>query len=322
MPLILNDGASSYLYGPGGVPFEQITTAGVATYMHADQLGSIRMITNTTANNAGTASYTAYGTRTTTGTTSPFGYAGQYTDTETGLQWDRARYYDPTTAQFLTVDPFAALTGARYSYASGNPITGADPTGLFDINWGAVGVGALVVVAVVGTVACIIAEPCGLAEGGVALGSGESLIVVDATAEAATVAAAEDSAILTEGVAEAACPLTAETAGGDINAARFAQKSFSETFSKGGTFAGQSIDDVAGQLGSGALSPMDVPINVVVRGGNTLITNTRSAQALIRAGIPRGSWNVVDQTGNSLYENLLSGQLSRNALPSSGFEFP
>jgi RHS repeat-associated protein len=130
MPLILNDGASSYLYGPGGVPFEQITTAGVATYLHADQLGSIRMITNTTGASAGTASYTAYGTRTTTGTTSAFGYAGQYTDTETGLQWDRARYYDPVTAQFLTVDPLAATTGARYSYAGGNPITGNDPSGL------------------------------------------------------------------------------------------------------------------------------------------------------------------------------------------------
>jgi RHS repeat-associated protein len=67
---------------------------------------------------------------TTTGTTSPFGYAGQYTDTETGLQWLRAGYYDPTTAQFLTVDPLAAATGARYTYTRGNPITSADPTGL------------------------------------------------------------------------------------------------------------------------------------------------------------------------------------------------
>ena len=53
-----------------------------------------------------------------------------------------------------------------------------------------------------------------------------------------------------------------------------------------------------------------------------LITNTRSAQALIRAGVPRESWNVVNQTGNPLYENLLSGQLSRNGLTSSGYEFP
>jgi len=34
------------------------------------------------------------------------------------------------TGQFLTVDPLAAATGARYAYAGGNPITGADPSGL------------------------------------------------------------------------------------------------------------------------------------------------------------------------------------------------
>ncbi|HEY8717070.1 hypothetical protein [Pengzhenrongella sp.] len=32
-----------------------------------------------------------YGTRTTTGATSPFGFAGQYTETETGFLWMRAR---------------------------------------------------------------------------------------------------------------------------------------------------------------------------------------------------------------------------------------
>jgi RHS repeat-associated protein len=170
------------------IPFEQITTAGVATYLHADQLGSIRMITNTTGTNAGTASYTAYGTRTTTGTTSAFGYAGQYTDTETGLQWDRARYYDPTTAQFLTVDPLAAATGARYSYASGNPITGADPTGLID--WGQVGTFAVVGLVIVGTAACVIAEPCGAIEGGLglALAGGGSTMALTVSAEAAATA--------------------------------------------------------------------------------------------------------------------------------------
>jgi len=133
LPRILTDGASYYLYGPDGVPFEQVTTAGVVTYLHADQLGSIRMITSSTGTSVGTATYTAYGTRTTTGTTSAFGYAGQYTDTESGLQWLRARYYDPTTGQFLTVDPLTAATGARYAYAGGNPITGSDPSGLISV---------------------------------------------------------------------------------------------------------------------------------------------------------------------------------------------
>jgi RHS repeat-associated protein len=135
LPLVLGDGASFYLYGPDGVPFEQVTTAGVVTYLDADQLGWIRMLTDLTGKSVGTATYTAYGTRTTTGTTSAFEYAGQYTDSETGLQSLRARYYDPTTAQFLTVDPLAA--GAGYAYAGGNPITGTDPTGLCD--WSNVG---------------------------------------------------------------------------------------------------------------------------------------------------------------------------------------
>ena len=224
MPLILNDGANSYLYGPGGVPFEQITTAGVASYLHADQLGSIRMITNTTGANAGTASYTAYGTRITTGTTSVFGYAVQYTDTETGLQWDRARYYDPTTGQFLTVDPLAASTRARYSYASGNPITGADPGGLDDSGWWTAVVAVVVavvvvavVVAVVVVVACIAAEPCaaalavaGGAEAIEAFGAAGVLADVTIGAEEETTAEAEAAVGATEQVAQAAeadCPL-------------------------------------------------------------------------------------------------------------------
>lgn len=144
LPLILSDGANYYLYGPDGIPYAQITTSGVTSYLQADQLGSIRLITNASGASAGTATYTAYGTRTTTGTASPFGFAGQYTDAETGLQWLRARYYDPTTAQFLTVDPLAAVTGARYSYASGNPISGADPSGLCNGFWGCVGNGLTV----------------------------------------------------------------------------------------------------------------------------------------------------------------------------------
>ena len=145
MPLILFDGASYYLYGPSGIPYAQTTTGGVTTYLHPDQSGSIRLITSTAGTSVGTATYTAYGTRTTTGTTSCFGYAGQYTDTETGLQWLRARYYDPTTAQFLTLDPLTASTGARYAYARGNPVTRSDPTGLCNagcwLAWTAVGLG-------------------------------------------------------------------------------------------------------------------------------------------------------------------------------------
>lgn len=42
----------------------------------------------------------------------------------------RAREYDPSTGQFLSVDPFAAVTGAPYNYAADDPVNNVDPTGL------------------------------------------------------------------------------------------------------------------------------------------------------------------------------------------------
>jgi len=59
----------------------------------------------------------------------PFGFAGAYTD-PTGLLYLINRYYDPTTGQFISVDPDLAQTQAPYAYADGNPVTGTDPAGL------------------------------------------------------------------------------------------------------------------------------------------------------------------------------------------------
>jgi hypothetical protein len=41
-----------------------------------------------------------------------------------------ARYYDPTTANFLTRDPLEDETGAPYSYSGNDPIDNSDPSGL------------------------------------------------------------------------------------------------------------------------------------------------------------------------------------------------
>jgi len=70
-------------------------------FIHADQYGSTRLLTDSTG---------------------------------TDLYYLRARYYDPTTAQFLSRDPLAALTQRAYGYAGGNPINFSDPVGLWD--WG------------------------------------------------------------------------------------------------------------------------------------------------------------------------------------------
>jgi RHS repeat-associated protein len=41
-----------------------------------------------------------------------------------------ARYYDPSTGQFLTVDPKVATTLSPYGYAKGDPLNASDPGGL------------------------------------------------------------------------------------------------------------------------------------------------------------------------------------------------
>jgi RHS repeat-associated protein len=59
------------------------------------------------------------------------GFAGEYKDRDSGLIYLRARHYHPQTAQFLTRDPLATLSGQPYLYAGGNPINSIDPLGLF-----------------------------------------------------------------------------------------------------------------------------------------------------------------------------------------------
>ena len=109
-----------------------------------------------------------------------------------------------------------------------------------------------------------------------------------------------------------------EAEGGALGSANYAQRTFSENFSSAGAFAGKTVDEVASALRSGELKPTDVPIQYVVKDGQSLILNTRSAQALERAGIPRSQWYAVNMTGDAAAEARLAGQLQRNNLTNSG----
>jgi RHS repeat-associated protein len=98
-------------------------------YLHHDQQGSTRLLTGSSGKVEGKCTYIAYGHPTCEGTTSPLGYDGQYTNSDTGLIYMRAREYDPTTAQFITRDPLVGLTGEPYSYVADNPLNYRDRTG-------------------------------------------------------------------------------------------------------------------------------------------------------------------------------------------------
>jgi RHS repeat-associated protein len=150
LPMLLREVAGStatyYIYGPGGIPLEQISGS-TFLYYHQDQLGSTRAITDAAGAVKATYTYDAYGSVSAcTGTTVTVNgsnictgtilvsnllrYAGQYTDAESGLIYLRARYYDPATGQFLSRDPAVATTRQPYAYVVDNPLNGTDPTGL------------------------------------------------------------------------------------------------------------------------------------------------------------------------------------------------
>ncbi|PHM40123.1 RHS family protein [Xenorhabdus mauleonii] len=59
-----------------------------------------------------------------------FRFCGQYEDAESGLYYNRHRYYSPETAQYISPDPLGLSGGVKpYSYVK-NPTGWIDPFGL------------------------------------------------------------------------------------------------------------------------------------------------------------------------------------------------
>nr|WP_246258711.1 RHS repeat-associated core domain-containing protein [Streptomyces typhae] len=62
------------------------------------------------------------------------GFLGKPVDKGTGLTHVSAREYDPSVAQFISIDPILSLDQHQslngYAYANNSPVTYSDPTGL------------------------------------------------------------------------------------------------------------------------------------------------------------------------------------------------
>ena len=100
-------------------------------YLYNGQ-GDVSLLINNTGTSVADYAFDAYGNQSEENTIyNPFGYRGEYTDTESGLVYLRARLYDPQTGRFINEDPEKAMYN-WYIYCDANPINRIDP---FGTNW-------------------------------------------------------------------------------------------------------------------------------------------------------------------------------------------
>ncbi len=181
---VRSDGTSrDYLYPPGSPTPLAIRDRGMTYTVHADHLGTPRRLTDPQGRIAWSGDGDAFGrTRVSASTvTNPIRFPGHYHDEETGLHYNRFRYYSLRLGRYLSRDPASYLGGLNlYAYAGNDPINVIDPMGLWP-SWrtvlpivAAVAVGvAVVLLAPVALPAAIILA--GAAAGAVGAGLNQGL---------------------------------------------------------------------------------------------------------------------------------------------------
>jgi RHS repeat-associated protein len=114
--------------------FARLDSSDNAYWLLTDHLGSIVTVTDNNGTLKDQVTYDGFGNATQTNSS----YSGRYlwtgreVDVETGLQYNRARYYDSHTARWIIQDPlgFDAGDNNLYRYASNEPLLQRDPSGL------------------------------------------------------------------------------------------------------------------------------------------------------------------------------------------------
>ncbi|MBM4032863.1 MAG: hypothetical protein FJ291_13895 [Planctomycetes bacterium] len=125
-----------YLYFPGTYALFATRFGSRIYTCHADHLGTPRRLTDEQGEVAWAADYAAFGEARVTRAQvrNPWRFPGHYYDDETGLHYNRFRYYSPALGRYLSRDPVTFLGGLNfYVYVGNNPTNEADPQGLL---WG------------------------------------------------------------------------------------------------------------------------------------------------------------------------------------------
>lgn len=120
-----------------GAQRNSATINGSKGYYLYDGRGSVASLSGQSGGNMVQYSYDAYGVTTTNygnQLNNPYRYNAEYTDSSTGNQYLRARYYDASNGRFLTKDTYLGetndpLSRNLYTYARNNPTNLIDPSG-------------------------------------------------------------------------------------------------------------------------------------------------------------------------------------------------
>ena len=123
-------------YIPGLIADEVLASCdkqGNWIYHHRDSLLNLRMLTDAKGISQARPECSAFG-EPLNAVTAKLGsnrvFAGTEYDADTGLCYVRARYYDPATAQFVSLDPLGWQGGPNpYSYCDNDPLQHRDPSG-------------------------------------------------------------------------------------------------------------------------------------------------------------------------------------------------
>jgi RHS repeat-associated protein len=110
--------------------FTRTDATGTFSYL-TDALGSTVALTDTTGNSDVQYSYDPYGSMSITGDgTNSYAYTGREFD-GLGIDYYRARYYNPAIDRFISEDPIGLAAGTNeYAYVGDNSLNFTDPLGL------------------------------------------------------------------------------------------------------------------------------------------------------------------------------------------------
>ena len=135
--ILKEDGAqtATYIWGGDRLLIKKLASGAQYYYLYNGH-GDVVQITDSAGNIVNSYEYDEWGniTSQTEGIENEFKYAGQTYDSETGLYYLRARYYDPTTGRFISKDNNEGsivnpLSLNLYTYCENNPTKYVDPSG-------------------------------------------------------------------------------------------------------------------------------------------------------------------------------------------------